>query len=417
MVLIGEIQDLHGESPLKVLMITSSFPRHEGDYFGQFILELAKALKPNNIEPIVLCPHSPGTMGREVMAGIKVYRFPYFYPFFLQRITGEGGMFQNIRRSLLAKIQLPIFLAMEFIYTIWVARREGVGVLHTHWIVPQGLIGAVCGRLLRLPHILSVHGTDVNIAAKSRVIGWATRFVARNCDKILTNSTYTRKVLLSIAPSAEDRIEVIPMGVNVERFQSARGDNYREIPDSPSVLYIGRLIDWKGLEYLVEAFAIVSRKVQGAKLVIGGEGPEEARLRQQVKRLGLDESILFAGLIESRDLSRYYREAAVFVLPSIQVEGQTEGLGVVLLEAMACGTPVIGSNVGGIPDIIRDGWNGYLVQERSPPELAERIIALLECQAIHKQFQENGLRTVYEQFSWNRVVAKVTKTYDRLVSL
>lgn len=417
MVLIEKIPELHGESPLKVLMITSSFPRHQGDYFGQFILELAKALKLNDIEPIVLCPHSPGAMKQEAMNGVKVYRFPYFYPNSLQRVTGEGGMFQNARRSLFAKLQLPIFLAMEFIYTIQVARREEIDVLHTHWIVPQGLIGAVCGRLLHLPHVLSVHGTDVNLAAKSRVLGWVTKFVTQNCDKILTNSTYTRKILLSIDPSLEDKIEVIPMGVDVEKFRSAQSENHRQRPGVTTVLYIGRLIDWKGLEYLIEAFAIVSRQVPGVKLVIGGEGPEEVRLRQQVKRLGLDESVLFAGLIESQDLSTYYREAAVFVLPSVQIEGQTEGLGVVLLEAMACGTPVVGSNVGGIPDIIQDGWNGYLVQERSPAQLAERIVALLESQAVRKRFVKNGLQTVYERFSWKQVSLNFTRVYHRLVNL
>ena len=358
MVLTGKTQDQRGEAPLKVLMVTSSFPRHEGDYFGQFILELAKSLKPNNIEPIILCPHSPGAMKREVMNGVKVYRFPYFYPYSLQRVAAEGGMFQNVKRSPLAKLQLPLFLAMELIYTIWVARKEEIDLLHTHWIVPQGLIGAVCGRLLHCPHMLSVHGTDVNIAAKSRVLGWVTRFVTRNCGKILTNSTYTRNVLLSVDPSAEGKVEVIPMGVDVEKFWNAQNDNHKQASNPPHILYIGRLIDCKGLEYLIEAFAIVSRRVPGAQLIIGGEGPEEERLRQQVARLGLNESVQFVGLIASPDLSGYYHDATVFVLPSIQTEGQTEGLGVVLPEAMVRGTPVIGSNVGGIPDISQDGWKG-----------------------------------------------------------
>lgn len=417
MVLTGNIQDLQEKPPLKVLMITSSFPRHEGDYFGQFILELAKALKPNNIEPVILCPHSPGAAHREVMNGVRVYRFPYFYPYSLQKVAVEGGVFQNVRRSLLAKLQLPLFLAMELIYTIWVVRKEEIELLHTHWILPQGLIGAICGRLLHCPHILSIHGTDVNTAAKSRVLRWVTRFVTRNCGKILTNSTYTRKILLSIDPSAEGKVEVIPMGVDVERFWSAQSDDHKQASDTPSVLYVGRLIDWKGLDYLIEAFAIVSQRVPRVQLVIGGEGPEEEKLKQQVKNLGLTESVHFVGFIENKELSRYYHDAAVFVLPSIQTEGQTEGLGVVLLEAMACGTPVIGSDVGGIPDIIRDGWNGYLVKERSPHELAERIVALLENPAVREQFEENGLRTVHEYFSWHQISTRFARNYDPLVKM
>lgn len=410
-------QDRHEKRPLKILMVTSSFPRHEGDYFGQFILEMTKALMSNGIEPVVLCPHSPGAKGRESMGGIQVYRFPYFYPYSLQKVNAEGGMFQSVQRSLLAKLQLPLFLAMELVYTIWVARKEEVDLLHTHWIVPQGLIGAICVHLLRCPHILSVHGTDVNIAAESRVIGGLTRFVTRNCDKILTNSTYTRNVLISIDPSADDKVEVIPMGVDIEKLRNAQNGNDTKTSGAPHILYIGRLIDWKGLEYLIEAFAIVSHRVPGVQLVIGGEGPEEGKLKQQVEHLGLSESVQFVGFIESQDLSRYYHEAAVFVLPSIQTKGQTEGLGVVLLEAMACGTPVVGSNVGGIPDIIKDGWNGYLFQERSPTQLAERIILLLENSAIREQFQENGLRTVYENYSWEQVSLKFIRKYERLVNL
>ncbi|SCL75219.1 GDP-mannose-dependent alpha-(1-6)-phosphatidylinositol monomannoside mannosyltransferase [Methanoculleus chikugoensis] len=417
MVLTEKTRNFDGKPPLKVLMVTSSFPRHEGDYFGQFILELAKSLKPNGIEPVVLCPHFPGAARKEVMSGVKVYRFPYFYPYSLQRIAVEGGMFQNIRKSLLAKLQLPLFLAMELVYTIRVVRREKIDLIHTHWIVPQGLIGALSGRLLHRPHILSVHGTDVNIAAKNRVLGWVTRIVTRNSGKILTNSTYTRELFVSIDPSAESKIEVIPMGVDVELFQNPLNGNPKEKSGDPYILYIGRLIDWKGLEYLIDAFAIVSRRIPGAKLIIGGEGPEEEQLKQQVKDLGLNDSVRFVGLIKSSDLSRYYHEAAVFVLPSIQAEGQTEGLGVVLLEAMACGTPVVGSNVGGIPDIIQDEWNGYLVQERSPSELAERIIALLENQTVREQFKENGLQTIYEHFSWRQISTKFTQTYVQLVNL
>ncbi|KUK68136.1 MAG: Putative glycosyltransferase [Methanocalculus sp. 52_23] len=416
MVLTGKTQDQRGEPPLKVLMVTSSFPRHEGDYFGQFILELAKSLKPNNVEPVILCPHSPGAMKREVMGGVKVYRFPYFYPYSLQRVAAEGGMFQNVKRSPLAKLQLPLFLAMELIYTLWIARKEEIDLLHTHWIVPQGLVGAVCGRLLHCPHILSVHGTDVNIAAKNRVLGWVTKFVTRNCGKILTNSTYTRNVLLSVDPSAEGKVEVIPMGVDVEKFWNAQNDNHKQASNPPHILYIGRLIDCKGLEYLIEAFAIVSRRVPGAQLIIGGEGPEEERLRQQVAHLGLNESVQFIGLIASPDLSRYYHEATVFVLPSIQAERQTEGLGVVLLEAMACGTPVIGSNVGGIPDIIQDGWNGYLVQERSPEALSMKILELIHDTDLSRRLAENGFETVRRKFSWEHVSLQFRDRYEVSIS-
>lgn len=111
------------------------------------------------------------------------------------------------------------------------------------------------------------------------------------------------------------------MGVDVELFQNALNGTPKGKSGAPYILYIGRLIDWKGLEYLIEAFAIVLHRTPGVKLIVGGEGPEEERLKQQVKDLGLNDSVQFIGLIASPDLSGYYHDATVFVLPSIQTEG------------------------------------------------------------------------------------------------
>ena len=131
-------------------------------------------------------------------------------------------------------------------------------------------------------------------------------------------------------------------------------------------------------------------------------------------KLRLTNIVNFIGEIKSTDVVKYYAAADIFIIPSIVVDGHTEGLGVATLEAMACGTPVIGSNVGGIPDVIKDGYNGFLVSERSSGELAIKIIELLSDKKLQSKFKQNGLKTVKETFTWDVVSNKFNEIFRLL---
>jgi glycosyltransferase involved in cell wall biosynthesis len=134
-----------------------------------------------------------------------------------------------------------------------------------------------------------------------------------------------------------------------------------------------------------------------------------------VRELKLEDCITFLGTVNNSTLIGYYHCADVFVLPSIQKLGNTEGLGVVLLEAMASGCPVIGTNVGGIPDIITDGDNGFLVPERDSAQLAEKIIRLLSDAKLRETFRKNGYARIDESFSWDRISDKFASVYQQIL--
>ena len=181
------------------------------------------------------------------------------------------------------------------------------------------------------------------------------------------------------------------------------------------ILFVGRLIDWKGVNILVSSMKKVRDTVRNARLVIVGDGPERKSLADRVKELGLEDSVTFTGQVSGMELKDYYSRASVFVLPSITVNNQTEGLGVVLLEAMASGVPVIGSNTGGIPDIIEDGVNGLLVQPGDPKALADAIIRIFEDRDLADRFREAGIKTVSERFSWDRIGDQFTMVYQEVL--
>jgi glycosyltransferase involved in cell wall biosynthesis len=153
----------------------------------------------------------------------------------------------------------------------------------------------------------------------------------------------------------------------------------------------------------------IIRKFPNAKLIIGGTGPEKEKSEKLTEELNLKKNVVFMWYIENMVLSKYYASSDIFVLPSINLNGLTEALGVVLLEAMARGTPAIGTTVGGVPDIIKDGYNGFLVEQKSSEQIAERVLELLNNEELRERFSNNVLETMGEI---NADCVIITVAYD-----
>lgn len=395
--------------PLKILVLTTTFPRWQNDVVPPFVYHLSRRLQENGLEILVLAPHHPGAKKFEVMDGIKVYRFPYFIPSRYETLAYGPGVIPNFKRSILAKVQLPLLLFSELLYAMLLVRREKVDVINSHWLLPSGFVGIVCKSLLKTPNIVVVHGSDVNISKASGILSWLCSYVLEHSDRITVNSSYIKDTVISVNHRVADKVKYLPMGVDAP-VSPPQANNIKERYGAKHLVFsIGRLIDWKGMNYLVMAMGEVVKKVPGTKLIIGGSGTERKNLERIAAEMGLEDAVIFPGYIEKSALPGYYAAADVFVLPSINLNGQTEALGIVLLEAMASGTPVIGSNVGGIPDIIEDGYNGFLVPEKSPGDLADRIVKLLLDNGLAKRFSANGLATVNERFLWNDIGRELSR--------
>ena len=393
-------------SEMKILVLTTTFPRWEGDVSPPFVYELSKRLQKKGFEIVVLAPHQKGAHKFEIMDGMKVYRFPYFFPTKYQRLAYDGGILPNIKKSALAKIQIPFLFLFEFLYAYWLIKKEKINVIHSHWIIPSGLIGGFLKNFLEIRHVTTAHAGDVFTVRKSKALCVFASYVFKNSDLITANSRYTKEVIESIDNKKTENIEIIPMGVDLSKFHPGRKINLRESFNAQYlVLSVGRLVDKKGIKYLIIGMKDVIKTLPRTKLIVGGSGPEKANLRALSTELGIRDNIIFAGYIENSDLPAYYASSDVFVLPSIETKGgDTEGLGVVLLEAMACGTSVIGSDIGGITDIIIDERNGLLAMPANSEDLAHKIEKLLANEDLRLKLSREGLKTVQERFSWGLVV-------------
>jgi glycosyltransferase involved in cell wall biosynthesis len=209
--------------------------------------------------------------------------------------------------------------------------------------------------------------------------------------------------------------------VDVARFRpdADRTLIYEREPDIPRnrplIFALGKFIERKGFSYLIDALACLDED-QRPFLMLGGRGPLKEELRGQVRRNQLSAYVKFLDYIPDGAIAAYHAAADLFVLPSIVDDrNDTEGLGVVLLEALACGTPCVASRVGGITDVIQDGCNGLLVAPQDARQLAEKIGSLLADDALRRRLGRQGRQFVVENFAWQKQALRIRQVYESLL--
>jgi glycosyltransferase involved in cell wall biosynthesis len=336
------------------------------------VFDLAKALGSHDrVE--VLAPHAAGAARTEEWDGVTINRFRYFIPTRLQRLAYGGGMRENMRASWLARLQVPFLLFAQ----VWALRRRvrggAISAINTHWMVPQGLTAAlVRGRARQFRHVLHVHAADVYLLEKVPFGAQIARFVLRRTDAVLADGSHVRDALDSLAGYPSGAV-LQPMGAWVADFGDVANPVVSRFPDGYLVA-VGRLVEKKGFVHLLRAFARLRDEFPGLGLIVIGSGPLQISLEEEARVLRLGESVDFVGAKPHDEVVRYLHGGRVAVVPSvIDSHGETEGMPTVVVETMAAGLPVVGSDVAGIPDVIDHTRNGWLARPADPVDLADQI--------------------------------------------
>lgn len=207
---------------------------------------------------------------------------------------------------------------------------------------------------------------------------------------------------------------VIPNFVDLDHFRpGSQGDGVRAkhgIPaGTPLVLSVGRIVPHKGMEHLVEA----ARSIEDARVVIAGTGPHVPALQRLAKTMGVDGRVVFAGRVPNEELPDYYAACDVFVLPSVS---RLEAFGIVALEAMACGKPVVVSDIPGVREVIQDGREGLVADAMNPEDLGRKIRALLANERVRREMGGRARETVEERFSRSKVVDQIEAVYHQAIA-
>lgn len=394
----------------RILVTTSTFPRHSGDTDPPFVYELCARLR-NRYSITVLAPHARNLKTTQRFKGLHICRFKYFFQAG-ENLAYDGGILNRLRHRPTAWCIVPFFFLGETCATIRLLALKKYSIINAHWVIPQGLCAFLALTILRkrIPFICTVHGGDI-FALQDFFSSFIKRRVFHSCDAIVAVSRAVRDRINGMGVPSE-KIYVIPMGVDLQNL-FVPADVHRF---DKSLLFVGRLVSKKGLQILIESLPIVLTKHPDVRLTIVGSGPEENIVRNRIKELGFEEKVHFTGAVPHKLLPKYYQSSSILIFPSIvDPAGDTEGLGLVMVEAMGCGCAVIASDLPAVHDVIKDRETGILVQPNDPAALAEKIINLLDNPFERSRIGKNGRNFVLKHFDWSITTQAYYNLIDTLI--
>lgn len=387
---------------MKILHITEIYPdpkRGLGVWGGgerQFY-EISRRVAAQGHDMTILTCRFPGQPAEEVVDDIKIYRVG------LSRDPKTGGA---------RKAVWPIF--SYILKTAKQAIKLAPDLIHcnTYFPVYPGGMAAHSEGIPLVTTFHDIYGLKGWVESQRSFIWGSLGHLATTVaagiphKKVIAVSPQCKQKLIDLGIK-EEKITIIPNGVDLKLFDSISAEKVHN-----QILYVGRLVEFKHVDWLIEAFAQVLKKLPDAKLKIVGGGPEREKLENLVKKLELDARVTFTGLTPTYEaVTRYYTESEVFVLPST-----VEGEAIALKEAMAAGLPLIAMNIpgSGVLSLVKDGENGFLLEPGRPELLAEKLIQLLQDEKLRKRMGAAGRKFV-EKFDWDAIANRTLRVYREAI--
>ena len=272
-----------------------------------------------------------------------------------------------------------------------IAEREGVDLIHSHYAFPQGCVGGLLKNKLSIPNILTLHGSDALILKNSLKGRWFFKYAVKNCDKIICVSKYIKNQL---DDDLKDKAVVVYNGVNRDILYNEGDYNFG--------LFVGAFVPQKGVDVLIEAIKDIDFNF---KLI--GYGKLYNKIESFIINNNLDH-IELLGRKDFIETASFMRRCSFLIAPS-----RSEGFGMVAVEAMSCSKPVIATDVGGLREIVIDGYNGLLVERDNPKDLKDKILRLICDENLRKTLGKNG-NEFSKKFSWKRCAESVKAIYEEV---
>ena len=442
----------------KVLVIGSVYPRFHEDAEVPWLRTSIAHLKKAGLDIQVLAPSYKGLKSHEI-DGVKVNRFRYAPASWEFLTHEEGAPSKMANKPWLQLLAIP-YIISGFFKCIKICRKFKPDIIHAHWPFPHAYIALGAAKLFKIPLVLNFHGAELLLIRKKKWVRPLLKFAISQAQAVFANSSFTAgkiKALRNVdvewspygttleggslplvsatasttpssgevSPQRPTPHEVKDKCVGRESRTSSLGhdrDQHLVLSRSDNhkfkILFVGRHIERKGICYLIEAAKYLSRDQFEIRIVGVGDLTEQLHvIANEVKQSNPDSAeIIFTGKLSPEALANEYKTANVFTLPAIvDSKGDTEGLGVVLIEAMELGLPIVASNVGGIPDVVIDGVSGILVPEKDPQALANAYKRLTAEPELVEHLLAGSQKRIVECFTWDGIIERQIAVYNRLL--
>jgi len=411
---------------MKVLVIGSVYPRFQEDAEVPWLRTSIAHLKKAGVEIQVLAPAYKGLKSHDI-DGTHVNRFRYAPASWEILTHEEGAPSKMASKPWLQLLAIP-YIINGFFQCIRICRKWRPDVIHAHWPFPHAYIALGAAKLFKIPLVLNFHGAELLLIRKKKWVKPLLKFAIGQAQAIFANSSFTAGKIKALR---NVDVEWSPYGTTLEGASlplasaadaasatpSSGGTPQRPEPHAINnkfkILFVGRHIERKGICYLIEAAKYLPKDKFEIRIV--GVGDLTEQLKQQAAAVNDGAEIIFTGKLSPEDLANEYKTANVFTLPAIvDHKGDTEGLGVVLIEAMELGLPIVASNVGGIPDVVVDGESGILVPEKDPAALADAFKRLEADPTLIQKLLAGARNRIDKCFTWDGIIERQVEVYKRL---
>ena len=364
-----------------ILLLTNAYPDSPSSYRGIFIKRIALQLEHEGWKVSVVTPKifRESEYFKEEK-GVRVFRFPFF--------AGDRLL---IEYSKIPYLRMILYYITGTFLTLYVVLRYQCQLVHAHWAIPTGPIGAVIGMLLRKPLFVTLHGSDVRMAMQSRFLKAVFLWVCRKARHLTCVSEEMKSGLENMGIDSS-KVAVFPMGVDDIFFDIGMNRGGRKENQSLTVLSNRNLQPIYNVSHLIRAIPGVLGAVPNAKFLIAGDGPERERLGEEAGRLGVAASVEFLGKIPHEDMPSLLEKTDVYVSTSL-----SDGTSVSLLEAMASGAFPVITDIAANKEWITDGTNGFLVPVDDETSLAHKIIQSLCNEGLTEEARQKNWKMVREK--------------------
>jgi phosphatidylinositol alpha-1,6-mannosyltransferase len=378
------------------LLVSEIFPPHVGGS-GRWFWEIYRRLSAD--EYLVAAGEHPDQAAFDLTHSLEVHRLPLkMREWGVRSWTGLRGYGKAIR----SLHQL--------------VRRRRIGMVHCGRCLPEGVMALALKWSLQVPYLCYVHGEDIGAALNSREHTLLVRRVLRGASCCIANSRNTKRLLCEQWGIPTGQVHILHPGADTKYFRPTDRDPHarRRLGwnHHPVLLTVGRLQRRKGQDMLIRALPAILRQVPGIVYAIAGDGEERESLQQLAYECGVASQVQFLGNISDAELLSCYQQCDLFALPNREVNGDIEGFGMVLIEAQACGKPVVAGRSGGTSETMRIGTTGETVDCNSPDALAERLVRLLLDASLRDEMGRQARLWVVEQFDWERLATKAGELFE-----
>jgi glycosyltransferase involved in cell wall biosynthesis len=385
---------------MRILFLTNAYPDFDSSYRGVFIKRMASLLKKEGYEISVVTPKIfRESHYFENQNGIKVYRFPFF-----------ASNKPLIEYENIPYLRMILYYVTGFLLTVYALMRHRGQLIHVHWAIPTGLIGALASTLLGKPLIVTVHGSDFRMATeRSSFLTKIFLYVCQRAKQIMCVSEFQKKEIQKMGVRT-GKILTFPMGVDESFLDAGRNREKKLNGQLHTVLSNRNLLPLYNVSLLIRAIPTVLKEEPNTRFFIAGDGPERETLEREAKNLNVSSFIEFLGRVPHERMANLLAKADIYVSTSLH-----DGTSVSLLEAMGSGTFPIVTDVPANREWIKTGQNGFLAPPDEEKYLANRIIDAIRNEALLEKSRIENLSIIEEKALWPVSIKKVKKVYSELL--